>query len=673
MQTHRWTCYSYSGLSRGSLPPSLPDWCFRTMNRPEQHRRRVYLRMTTVEEARELLAEALKSITMPSPEMVTPMDALGRVTAAPVHAVGSSPHYCAAAMDGYAVKSALTVEASESRPITLTVPTDATPINTGELIPSGYDAVIMIEDVYQSEDGVIEIMAAVAPWQHVRLLGEDMVATELIVTGGKRLTPADVGAMIAAQVGEVAVAPRPNAIFVPTGSEVKPPGEPVEPGDVIDYNSYMLSGLITEWGGTAVTAPPTPDDPNALREALLLGTEEHDLVALIAGSSAGTHDFVPGLIEELGDLLFHGVRLAPGKPTAFGIVNGTPVLGVPGYSVAAWTSFDLFAKPIISHLQATTEPKRPTVLARVRRKITSKPGTREYVRVHVGRVGEELVAVPLKRGSGTVSSLVQAEGLAIVPTMDEGLDTDTEVTVELLASHDEIERTVLAVGSHDIALDLLASLLASLPDGARLASAHVGSMGGLRALAQAEAHFAGTHLLDPSSEEYNVPYIRRILPDLPLQLINLSYREVGLIVLPGNPVGIQAIDDLAREDVVMINRQRGAGTRVLLDHLIGKSGVDAASIAGYEREVTTHTMVAAAVSGGAADTGLGIRAAARAMDLDFVPLASERYDLVLPREHAARPGVLQILEAIRSDAFRDAVIALGGYDLRDVGEVIYEQ
>jgi putative molybdopterin biosynthesis protein len=430
---------------------------------------------------------------------------------------------------------------------------------------------------------------------------------------------------------------------------------------------------VTEWGGVATTEPPVPDEPDALKAALLRCAAEHDFVALIAGSSAGTEDYVPGLIEELGELLVHGVRLAPGKPTALGIVEGTPVIGVPGYPMAAWMAFDLFAKPIIFRLQGLPEPRRPLTSASFRRKVPSKPGTREYVRVNVGRVGEDLVAVPLKRGSGVLSSLVQARGLAIIPEMDEGIDEDVPVEVELLVPPEEVERTILAVGSHDIALDLLASQLAETPDAHRLASAHVGSMGGLRALAHGEAHLAGTHLLDPDTEEYNVPYIQRILRDLPLRLINLAYREVGLMVPPGNPKAIGAMQDLARDDVVMINRQRGAGTRVLLDYLFDKAGIDPAAIAGYEREVTTHTMVAAAVSGGAADVGLGIRAAARAMGVDFVSLASERYDLAIPGEHLEHPGVLELLETARSDRFRAAVTALGGYDLRDAGKVMYEQ
>ncbi|MGQ9731766.1 MAG: substrate-binding domain-containing protein, partial [Candidatus Zipacnadales bacterium] len=418
---------------------------------------------------------------------------------------------------------------------------------------------------------------------------------------------------------------------------------------------------------------PIPDEPDALRQAILRAVAVHDLVAVIAGSSAGIQDFVPGLIEELGELLCHGVRLAPGKPTALGLIHGTVVLGVPGYSVAAWMAFDLFAKPVIHRLQGLPEPQRPRVQAVVRRKVASKAGIREYVRVRLGRIGEQLVAVPLKRGAGSISSLVQADGLAIISEMDEGLDEGATTEVELLVPPAAIERTVLAIGSHDIALDLLASYLACDSEGFRLASVHMGSLGGLRALAHREAHIAGTHLLDPATEEYNVPYVQRILRNVPLILVNLAYREVGFMVSPGNPKGIQSVADLARDDVVMINRQRGAGTRVLLDYLLEKAEIEPQALTGYEREVTTHTMVAAAVLGGAADTGLGIRAAARAMKLDFIPLTSERYDFAIPREQENHPGVQQLLEVLCSETFRDAILGLGGYDLRDSGKVLYVQ
>ncbi len=635
-------------------------------------RRRVYLAMASVDEARGRVEQALAALPRLAEERVPVREALGRVTAGPVLAPASSPHYSASAMDGYALRSDLTAAATEASPVRLRVPDEARPVNTGEPLPEGLDAVAMIEDVLELGGKEIELLAAVAPWQNVRLLGEDMVASELAVPAGRRIGAVELGALVAAQVREVSVVRRPRVAILPTGTEVVVGDAAPAVGQVVDYDSPMLAALVEEWGGVAEVRPPTPDDPTALRAALLEAARSADLVAAIAGSSAGTADHVPNLIEGLGELVVHGLRLSPGKPAALGLVEGTPVIGVPGYSVAAWTAFDLLAKPIVHHLLGEVTPGRPRVEAVVRRKVPSRSGSLELLRVALGRVGGVLVAVPLKRGSGAVSSLVQADGLAEVPEMAEGLDPGSTVRVELLRPMAEVERTVLVVGSHDIALDLLASHLQRRPARVRLASAHVGSMGGLRAIAAGEAHLAGVHLLDPTDGSYNVSYVRRVLGDRPVALVNLVHREVGLMVRRGNPKGIASVRDLARDDVVMINRQRGAGTRVLLDHLLGQEGLDGTALKGYGREVTTHTMVAAAVAGGAADAGLGIRAAAEALGVGFVPVTTERYDLAIPAEHRDHPGVREVLAVVGDEAYRAAVLALGGYDLRDAGRVLLE-
>lgn len=647
-----------------------------------QKKRRVYLKMASVDEALTRLDGALERLSVGpercGTETLSVAEAMGRVTARALFAAECNPHYCASAMDGYAVVSSKTAGATEASPKVIQVPGLATPVNTGEPLPQGFDAVIMIEDVHHTVDDDIEIMSAASPWQHVRLLGEDVVATELVVDAGKALSPVDIAALIASQNQSITVTRRPRVALLPTGSEVVAPGttDPA-PGQVIDYDTPLLAGMVSSWGGVPLPLDPVPDDPDRLARSIVNAARDHDLVAVIAGSSAGTADHVPNLIEELGELLVHGVRIAPGKPTAIGVIEGTPVLGIPGYSVAAWTAFELFAKPIVFRLLGAPLEERPKIQATFRRKVPSKSAVLELLRVKLGRVGSDLVAVPLKRGSSAINSLARADGLAVVPEMSEGVSPGEEVTVELLIRPEMVEGSLLAVGSHDLALDLLATELAASRR-FRLASVHVGSMGGLRALSQDEAHLAGAHLLDPHDGSYNVSYIQRILPDRRLRLVHLVDRDVGLMVERGNPKSICSIADMGRDDVVMINRQRGAGTRVLLDHLLDTEGIDARRILGYEREVTTHTMVAAAVVGGAADTGLGIRAAAQALHLDFVPLTRERYDLVIPTEHWDHPGVAFLLDSIRgkdsrSRRFREAVTALGGYSLEESGEIIYEQ
>jgi putative molybdopterin biosynthesis protein len=286
-----------------------------------------------------------------------------------------------------------------------------------------------------------------------------------------------------------------------------------------------------------------------------------------------------------------------------------------------------------------------------------------------------VVATPLSRGAGVISSLVRADGLVIIPRHHEGLNAGDTVSVRLYRAPEQIERTAVAIGSHDLTLDLLAQFLAEAgpqtPDGAvRLSSANVGSQGGLVALRRGEAHLAGSHLLDPDTGEYNLSYIQRYMPDTPVVLVQLVGREQGLIVPPGNPRQLRTLADLAQPALTFVNRQRGAGTRVLLDFEIGKIGLGPAEIRGYEREEYTHLAVAAAVASGLADCGLGIAAAARALNLDFVPLFKERYDLVIPREHYDSALLRPLLAQLHTPRFRAEVAALPGYDVSGMGQVV---
>jgi len=281
-----------------------------------------------------------------------------------------------------------------------------------------------------------------------------------------------------------------------------------------------------------------------------------------------------------------------------------------------------------------------------------------------------MLAAPLARGAGVITSLVRADGIVIVPSGSQGLPAGAEVTVQLYRSPDDLEATIFAIGSHDITLDLLAQFLAE--KGRRLASANVGSQGGLVALRRGEAHLAGSHLLDPETGEYNLRYIRQYLPETPVQVIALVERQQGLLMLPGNPKHIQSLEDLQRPDVTFINRQRGAGTRVLLDYSLGQLGLSSEGIRGYEQEEYTHLAVAAAIKSGRADCGLGIAAAARALELEFIPLYQERYDLVVPLEHARSQLLAPLWKVLEDPAFRQAVSSLPGYNITPMGKLIAE-
>lgn len=639
-------------------------------------KREIFLEEKPLEEALAGYWEFLRNLGAldPGPAETVPVAAsCGRVTAGPVFAAVSHPHFHAAAMDGYAVQARRTFGATEQSPLRLRVGEEAFPVDTGDVLPEGCDAVIMVEDTHMVAPDVIEITAAVFPYQNVRVMGEDVVATEMLLPANHCIRPVDVGALLAGGVTTVAVHPQPRVALIPTGTEVVAPGTALKPGDIVDFNSPMLAAMVREWGGVPVRHEIIPDDFAALKDVVSRAAAEYDMVLTIAGASAGREDFTAAVVRACGTLFAHGVAIKPGKPVVLGAVAGKPFVGLPGYPVSTVLNAELFARPVIFAKQGRVVPDREKVAATLSRRVVSPAGVEEFVRVKLGRTGEKIVATPLGRGAGRLMTLVQADGILRVPRFAEGFEAGSVVTVELLRTRREIEETIVIIGSHDLALDIIANFLRLKFPEATLSSAHVGSLGGLLAVKRGEAHAAGTHLLDEETGEYNVPYVQRYLAGVPVVLVNLSYREQGFIVVPGNPKGIRDFPDLLREEVRFVNRQRGAGTRVLLDFHLRRLGLDPQRITGYQREEYTHMAVAAAVAGGTADVGLGIRAAAVALGLDFVPVAEERYDLCVLKEHW-EGKVGERLRAVLGDPeFRAAVLARGGYDLRDCGQVLYVQ
>lgn len=622
------------------------------------------------------LAEAGALEPLPG-ERVPLWEAVGRVTASPVWAKLSEPHYHASAVDGYAVRAEETVGATETSPKRLRIGPDAVYVDTGDPLPEGMNAVIMLEHVQLLRDlpGTgdfthIEIIQPIAPWKNVRLMGEDIVVSQLIVPVNHRLRPQDVGAIAGAGHDSVIVRRRPRVAILPTGTELVPPGAPVQPGDIIEFNSLVLAGLVQSCGGQATRLDPLPDDLRLIREAVEHALEHHDLVIVNAGSSAGSEDYTAQVVQELGTLFAHGVAVRPGHPIVLGTARGKAILGAPGFPVAAALSFDLFARPLLYRLQGLTPPARPRTHAVLTRKVLSPIGEDEFLRVTLGRVGSRIVATPLKRGSSIVMSLVLADGIVRIPRFSEGIHAGQDVDVELLIPPEEVDKTVVMTGSHDLTIDLLKDALQREQKERRLISTNVGSLSGLMALQRDEAHMAGSHLLDEATGEYNIPYVRKHIPGRKIVVLGFVYRDQGLIVAPGNPKNIRTLEDLTREDVQFVNRQRGAGTRVLLDYELKKRGINPRHIRGYRRIEYTHLAVAAAVKSGAADVGLGILAAARALGLDFIPLFRERYDLIIPWEYYESDILAPVLDILHSDRFREAVEALGGYDTSIMGKVI---
>lgn len=605
-------------------------------------------------------------------ELIAADKSMGRVTASPVYARLSSPHYHASAMDGMAVASILTYEASESTPKHLKVGVEAVVVDTGDPLPNGCDAVIMIEDIHYVDADTIEIINPATPWQHVRVVGEDIVATEMIVPSNHLIRPIDIGAFLAGGVDNLYVHPRPRVAIIPTGTELVQPGSALHPGDIIEFNSRILGAMVEQWGAVPLRREIIVDDFENLKEAVASAVDEADVVLVNAGSSAGSEDYTADVVRALGKVLVHGIATKPGKPVILGEISGKPVVGVPGYPVSAYLDMELFLKPLIFSKMGLIPPAPEKIEANVSRKLVSPMGVEEFVRVKLGQVGGKFIATPVSRGAGVLMSLVRADGMIRVPRLSEGYNSGEPVTVELFRPLQEIRDTTVVIGSHDIALDVLANFLHREYPAASLSSAHVGSLGGLSAIKRGEAHCAGIHLLDEKTGSYNISYVKRLLPGRDVTLVNLVYREQGLMLAKGNPKGIRRLEDLAGRDISFVNRQRGAGTRILLDYQLREMGIDADEIHGYEHEEYTHMAVAAAVQAGVADAGLGIRAAAQALELDFIGIAEERYDLCIPGEYLITPYIQRLLEVMALPEFQAEVRKLGGYDLRDCGKIIWQ-
>lgn len=657
----------------------------------------VYLHDIPLSQAQERLRQALQEAdlwrVLGVEEIPLDENALGRVTSEPIWAEISSPHYHASAMDGFAVRAVATTGAMPSAPVLLYTGPEAQYVDTGDPLPEWANAVIPIENVESLDDNeqitseirkprAIRIRASVAPWSHVRPLGEDIVATQLVLPAGHVLRPADLGAIAASGHQTIKVARKPKVAILPTGTELVPIGSKLKAGDILEYNSLVLASQIKQMGGDPTRYPITKDDFDLICQRVAEAATTHDLVLLNAGSSAGAEDFSSKVVEKLGTLMVHGVAVRPGHPVILGTINRgpqsmvnsqssiVPIVGVPGYPVSAALTVDIFVESLIAKWLGRRPLELPIETATLTRKLVSPAGDDDFVRVVVGKVGDKLLAAPLSRGAGVITSLVQADGLALVPSGTQGMEAGEKIQVRMYRNRSDIEKTILAIGSHDLTLDLIAQFLAE--HDRRLASANVGSQGGLVALRRGEAHIAGSHLLDPNDGTYNISYIRQYMPGIPVKVVALVGRDQGLIVKKGNPKRIKTLQDLTRHEVQFVNRQRGAGTRVLLDYHLNTMEISKESIAGYNQDEYTHLGVASAVASGRADCGLGVAAAAQALDLEFIPLFQERYDIVIPKQFADDVLLAPLFDLLVDSHFREAVSKLKGYDVSVMGTLILE-
>ena len=629
-----------------------------------------YLTNVALQQAKkDYLALLIENGFAAKTETVPVYTACGRVTAKAVYANICAPHYAASAMDGVAVNAKDTFGATETTPVTLTEG-QYTVLDTGDPIPENCDAVIMVEDIVKNDDGSITIHAAAAPWQHIRQIGEDICAGEMVLPSYMAVTPAAIGAMIAGGVLEIEVIGKPVIGIIPTGDEIVPPCTDPKPGDILEFNSSIFSAMVAQWGAEAKTYPIVPDKYDEIRAMVERAADECDMVILNAGSSAGREDYSAQVIRELGQVLYHGIAMKPGKPAILGCRGAKPILGVPGYPVSGIIVIEELLKPLVDHWLKTAAQPKQYAKAILTRAVVSGLKYQEFVRVRMGYVGDKLMASPLSRGSGVVSSFMKADGILEVPQGTEGYEAGSEVEVRLLSPLSKLENTLVAIGSHDPLLDELADMMHSADSSVYMSSSHVGSMGGIMAIRRGEAHAAGCHLLDTESGEYNIAFLKKYFPNGGVKLVRCVGRQQGLMVQQGNPLQIREFADIARNGLRYVNRQKGSGTRILADYLCRQNGLDTAAIYGYDREELTHTSVAAQIVSGSADAGMGIYSAAKLYDLSFIPICIEEYDLIIPDCVWDTEQVQRLVDTLKSDAFREKILAMGGYTLDRPGEMI---
>lgn len=651
-------------------------------------KRNLYLKTIPVEEAREKYMGAIGQLIAPKYETIDVREALDRITGSAVFARYSSPLFNASAMDGIAVCARDTDNASEAEPVILSED-KYTVVDTGDPIHPPYDAVIMAEDIVEIEGGV-RITASAHSWQHIRPVGEDIVAGEMILPSNHKIRAIDIGVLLSAGILEIDVVQRPQVAIFPTGTEIIEPEDKPEDGSIIESNSRMFENMVTAAGGIGHRFPPVIDDYEQIKTNVSNAVDKYDMVIINAGSSAGTEDYTVHVLRELGEVIVHGVSIKPGKPVILAVVRGKPVIGLPGYPVSAYIGFENFVTPIIQKMGRRPEELTESLSAHISRRLVSSLKHKEYVRVKVGKVGDKFVAAPLARGAGAAMSLVRADGFCVIEQSSEGVEAGEKVNIELYRSRREIENTVVIIGSHDLILDVIADIMPNEYNDMFVSSTHVGSMGGLMALRRGEAHMAPIHLLDEETGEYNVSYIKRMFgaSEGEMALIKGVHRIQGIMVKKGNPLGIRSIEDLAsghainnhdgsidgkngiKGSVRYVNRQRGAGTRVLFDYKLKQAGIDTSCIDGYDREMSTHMAVAAAVASDSADAGMGVLSAAKAMNLDFIEVAPEEYDFAVPVKYLELPHVKAFIEILKNDNFKDKLRQLGGYSADDAGRIV---
>ena len=629
-------------------------------------KRKIYLKSVDLKEINPILSKLFDSINQRTKkESISTLDALNRITYEAIYAAVSSPFYNACAMDGVCLKASNTYDANESNPITLHRK-DFEYVNTGNIIPIQFDAVVMIEDVIENEDSSITLIKSARPYQDIRPIGEDIVEGDMVLPKNHKIRPVDISALLSAGINSLFAIQKPKVAIIPTGDEIIRDIKELKEGKIIDSNSFYLKNELIQLGANPNIFNIEADDFKKLEKTILSATNDYDLVIIGAGSSAGSKDYAKAIIEKNGTVYVHGISIKPGKPTIIGEVNNTPVIGLPGYPVSTFMAYDIVVKPLIGKFLNLEEETKQYVKAKLTKKLYSSLKNHEFIRVKLGEINSEIVATPLDRGAGVTMSLVKADGILVIDKNREGYSANSIVDVYLLKDIKEIRKSLIAIGSHDIILDKVDDLMSN--NGFHLSSAHIGSFGGIMAIKDRGCHIAPVHILDENGE-YNEFILDKYL-DNTYSLVRGVSRTQGLFVKKGNPKKIKSLEDLLKDDVTFVNRQRGSGTRILLDYLLEEKQIDKNKIKGYDFELSTHTLVASSVKDPRFDTGLGIVSVANLNNLDIIEIGEEHYDFLVLNEIMDTDIYIQFIKVLKSKEFKKELNKLGGYSISNIGEVI---
>ena len=597
---------------------------------------------------------------------------LNRVLAEDVVAEVDVPGFDRSNVDGFALQASDTFGAMEETPRTVLLNDEvlapgivprmtvdagaATPIATGGMLPRGADAVMMVEhtEVVASRAGEhLELRRAITPGENVSYAGTDIARGETVLRAGQLLTSREIGVLAALGRSEVAVCRRPRVAIFSTGNEIVAPGHPLRPGAVYDSNAAIIGAAVEELGGTAVQLGVIPDQEDALAGALTQGLES-DVVVFSGGTSKGAGDISYRVVGRLRDpgVVAHGVALKPGKPICLAVTEGKPVVILPGFPTSAIFTFHEFLAPVIRAYAGLPPERRQSVAATMPMRVNSERGRTEYLLVGLVQGERGLTAYPMGKGSGSVTTFSGADGFITIDQHTEILDAGSAVSVQLLGQRLEPADLVI-IGSHCVGLDLLVGKL--MHRGIRTKALYVGSMGGLAAAKRGECDIAGVHLMDPATGEYNRPLLTEALSLVPGygRMQGIVYRRGDVRFENKSPEEAMAAA-LREADCVMVNRNAGSGTRIIIDKLLG-----ARRPPGYGVQTKSHNAVAAAVFQRRADWGVAIDTVARQYDLGFIPVQEERYDFIVPKARLERPAVRAFRESLADPQTRAELNGLG--------------